>query len=137
MTISLPIVHIWTDGACSGNPGPGGWAAVLVFGRTIKELFGGMVATTSNAMELYAIHRGLVALKVPCAVTIYTDSQNCIGWLSLGWKRKNPSIRTLCSAVEAVISEGGHDVTFEKVKAHDGVRFNERVDFLATSIIPT
>jgi len=132
-----PSVIIYTDGACSGNPGPGGWAAVLLSRDQEKHLSGGSPATTSNRMELQAMLEGIKVLKRPCRVTIVTDSQNAIGWLSLGWKRKVAEIALLCREIDQVIETGQHKVTFRKVKGHGSDRLNEQADALARAAIPT
>jgi len=130
-------VIIYTDGSCSGNPGPGGWAAVLTSGDHKNEISGGNPDTTSNRMELQAVLSAIYALRRPCCdVVIVTDSRNAIGWLSKGWKRKNPAIRALCQEIEAAIRTGCHEVSFEKVKGHSGHEFNERADQLAREAIP-
>lgn len=132
------IIH--TDGACSGNPGPGGWGAVLEYNGTVKELKGGMAQTTNNQMELTAAIEALNALKRPCAVEIHTDSQyvkNGIqGWLH-GWKRngwktaaKKPVKNVeLWQALDAATKR--HTVTWHWVKGHAGHDLNERADRLA------
>ena len=135
-------VELYTDGACRGNPGRGGWGAILVYGKHEKELSGGEKETTNNRMELTAAIEGLSALKEPCEVTLYSDSKYLIdaftqgwveGWRAHGWKRgkdelKNPDlwekIYALC---------GWHKVTFVWVKGHNGHDYNERCDTLATS----
>jgi ribonuclease HI len=133
-------VAIWTDGACSGNPGPGGWGALLRLGGTEKELCGGETVTTNNRMELTAAIMALQALKRPCGVDLYTDSQyvrdGITKWLA-GWKRKG--WRTAAGA--AVKNEdlwkrldearAAHDVTWHWVRGHAGHVENERVDALA------
>ena len=133
-------VEIWTDGACSGNPGPGGWGALLRFNGREKELFGGEKETTNNRMELMAAIEALNALKRPCEVHLHTDSQYVKGgiteWLS-GWKRngwktsqkkpvKNDDLwRELDTARER------HRVEWHWVKGHAGVPENEKADELA------
>jgi len=134
--VSTPVVTIHTDGACSGNPGPGGWSAILTCGEHRKELSGGEPDTTSNRMELTAVLKGLHALTKPCKVTIVTDSANVIGWLSLGWKRKNAQIAALCAEIERVIEAKGLTVEFQKVAGHAGHPLNERADQLAVAAIP-
>ena len=104
-------VTIYTDGACSGNPGPGGWGAVLLYGDTKKELSGGEAETTNNRMELIGIITALEALKEPCSVSLYTDSQyvtNAInlgwvhGWKAKGWKRKDGGAQKPGPLAEAI-----------------------------------
>lgn len=133
---------IYTDGACRGNPGPGGWGAILVWGRYEKELFGGESETTNNRMELSAAIAGLTALKEPCIVTLYSDSKYLVdafqkGWIESwrehGWKRgrdelKNPDLWERLYELTHI-----HAVTFEWVKGHNGHDYNERCDELATT----
>ena len=139
-------VTIYTDGACSGNPGPGGWAALLVFNGEEKEVVGYEPDTTNNRMELQAVINGLQSLKESCQVTVYADSAyivNCInddwisGWKRNGWRRgkkKEPVMNVdLWKALDAELDR--HDVTFKKVKGHSGHVHNDRVDGLATEQI--
>jgi ribonuclease HI len=135
-------VEIWTDGACSGNPGPGGWGAILKFGDSTKELSGGEAHTTNNRMELLAAISALEALKRPCGVDLNTDSQylrqGVTGWIH-GWKRngwrtadkkpvKNEDLwRRLDEAVAR------HEIAWRWVKGHAGEEMNERADELARS----
>ncbi len=134
-------VELYTDGACSGNPGPGGWAAVLVCGGAEKELCGGEVNTTNNRMELTAVISGLSALKYSCNVTLYSDSKYVIDALRLGWaegwKRRgwvksnkepalNPDLWEKLLELTAV-----HSMNYVWVKGHDGHSYNERCDRLA------
>jgi ribonuclease HI len=135
-------IDLYTDGACSGNPGPGGWGVVLRYGDKERELSGGERETTNNRMELTAVIRGLAALKEPCAVTLYTDSQyvaNAInkGWLA-GWQRnnwrsksgavKNPDL--WAALVPLLVT---HDVTFVWVRGHAENAYNNRCDELAVA----
>jgi ribonuclease HI len=133
-------VSIWTDGACSGNPGPGGWGAILRFGDREKELSGGEAATTNNRMELMAAIMALEALTRPCAVDLYTDSQYVRGgvtswikgWKARGWKtadRKPVKNVELWRRLEA--AEARHDVAWHWVRGHAGDEMNERADTLA------
>jgi ribonuclease HI len=133
-------VSIWTDGACSGNPGPGGWGVVLRYGEREKELKGGERLTTNNRMELTAAIEALESLTRPCAVSLHTDSQylrgGVTGWIN-GWKRngwrtsdrkpvKNEDLwRRLDAAAER------HDVDWLWVRGHAGNALNERADELA------
>ena len=133
-------VEIWTDGACSGNPGPGGWGAILRFGETSKELSGGEPHTTNNRMELLAAISALETLKRPCGVDLHTDSQylrqGVTGWIH-GWKRngwrtadkkpvKNEDLwRRLDEAAAR------HEIEWRWVKGHAGEELNERADELA------
>jgi ribonuclease HI len=131
---------IWTDGACSGNPGPGGWGAILRFGDTEKELFGGDPATTNNRMELTAAIMALESLKRPCEVDLHTDSQylrgGVTGWIN-GWKRngwktadrKPVKNMELWQRLEAAAAP--HKVAWHWVKGHAGHDENERADELA------
>ena len=132
------IIH--TDGACSGNPGPGGWGAILEFNGTTKELFGGVPDTTNNRMELTAAIEGLRALKSPCVVQIHTDSEylrNGItkwihGWRKNGWKtadRKPVKNAELWQALGDLIAK--HQVSWHWVRGHSGHDLNERADELA------
>ncbi|GGK41879.1 ribonuclease HI [Salinarimonas ramus] len=140
-----PRVTIYTDGACKGNPGPGGWGALLLFGEREKELVGGEAVTTNNRMELMAAISALEALKRPCAVDLYTDSQyvrNGIttwlaGWKAKGWRTaakapvKNEDLwRRLDTA------RSTHDVTWHWVKGHADDPLNHRVDALANAGVP-
>ena len=136
-------VNIYTDGACRGNPGKGGWGAILVYGRFEKELSGGDRETTNNRMELTAAIEGLSALKEPCEVTLYSDSKYLVdainkkwidSWQKNGWKnsKKEPvKNRELFERLIALLKI--HSVEFSWVKGHDGHEENERCDFLATS----
>ena len=134
-------VTIYTDGACSGNPGPGGWAAVLVAGSKEKELSGAEPATTNNRMELLAAVHALEALTAPCTVALHSDSAYLVnafndrwiaGWQRRGWKKadKTPVLnRDLWERL--VAQDERHSVRWVKVKGHAGVPMNERVDGLA------
>lgn len=133
-------VVIYTDGACSGNPGPGGWGALLSFKGVEKELFGGEAETTNNRMELRAAIEALTALTRPCAVDLYTDStyvkdgilQWIEGWKARGWKtaaKKPVKNEDLWRALDEARSR--HDVTWHWVKGHAGHDGNERADALA------
>ena len=133
-------VTIHTDGACSGNPGPGGWGAILAFGEHQKELKGGEPVTTNNRMELMAAISALEALTRPCVVELYTDSQyvkNGIstwikGWKRNGWKtadKKPVKNVDLWQRLEAAL--GHHKVRWHWVKGHAGHAMNERADQLA------
>ena len=131
---------IWTDGACSGNPGPGGWGAILTFGDHRKELAGGEAATTNNRMELTAAIRALEALKRPCSVDLHTDSAYLRGgitaWLA-GWKKngwrtadKKP-VKNVELWQELERAATRHDIRWHWVKGHAGDPMNERADELA------
>ena len=133
-------VTVYTDGACSGNPGPGGWAAVLIYGGREKWLSGGFAETTNNRMELTAAVTALEALKEPCQVSLHTDSQyiaNAIneGWLESwkrrGWKRKGGEVKNidLWQKLDELLAV--HSVSFIWVRGHDGDEYNEKCDKLA------
>ncbi|MGH7495190.1 MAG: ribonuclease HI [bacterium] len=140
-------VTIYTDGACSGNPGPGGWAAILISGPRQKEISGFSERTTNNRMELIAVIEALKALKKPCEVTVYSDSAyliNCFqqGWLEQwkrnGWrkgKNKNEQVLNLDLWQELDRLMQPHRLQWLKVPGHAGVHYNERVDALATQQI--
>lgn len=133
-------IDIFADGACKGNPGTGGWGALLVFGEQEKELCGGEFNTTNNRMELRAVIEGLNALKRPCEVVVYTDSQYVQkgisewihGWKARGWKTaarepvKNAELWQQLDAAQAL-----HKVTWRWVRGHNGHAGNERADQLA------
>jgi ribonuclease HI len=138
MSAGRVIVH--TDGACSGNPGPGGWGAILEYDGRERELFGGAPETTNNRMELTAAIEALSALKRPCAVELHTDSEylrNGItqwihGWKRNGWKtrdRQPVKNADLWQALDALIAR--HDVSWHWVRGHSGHAINERADLLA------
>lgn len=138
-------VEVYTDGACSGNPGPGGWGAILRYAGVEKELAGYQAETTNNRMELTAAIQGLEALKEPCQVTLYTDSQYLSkaitqGWLQSwkknGWKKsdKKPVLNIdLWQALDAQLAR--HQVTIRWVKGHADNAYNNRCDALATGQI--
>ena len=134
-------VELYTDGACRGNPGRGGYGAILVYGKYEKEMSGGERETTNNRMELMAAIVGLEALKEPCRVKLYSDSKYLVdaynqgwifSWKQSGWRRgkeplKNPDLwERLFSLTET------HEVSFIWVKGHNGHGYNERCDALAT-----
>ena len=135
-------VEIYTDGACKGNPGPGGWGVLLRSGTTVKELHGGEASTTNNRMELTAVIRALQALKRPCQVTLYLDSQYVLkgitewlpGWKAKGWKTasKQPvKNEVLWRQLDELVATGGHEVDWRWVRGHNGDPGNERADALA------
>lgn len=145
MATSLPRVTIYTDGACSGNPGPGGWGALLRYGDHEKTLSGGQSQTTNNRMELTAAIRALQALTRPCQVDFYTDSEYLrrgitewmANWKRRGWKtaaKKPAKNQDLWRELDAAIQ--GHKIRWNWVRGHAGHRENERVDRLARSAIP-
>ncbi|MBQ4129210.1 MAG: ribonuclease HI [Ruminococcus sp.] len=136
-------VEIFTDGACSGNPGPGGWGAILRYKETEKEISGGEALTTNNRMELMAVISALKLLKEPCEVTLYSDSQYVCNALKLGWAKKwqengwmrNKKERALNPELWEQLLKlyDYHDVTVVWVKGHAGHSENERCDKLATT----
>ncbi len=134
-------VEIFTDGACKGNPGPGGWGALLRIGETERELSGAEPATTNNRMELLAAISALEALKQPCRVTLHTDSRYVLdgitkwifGWQKNGWRtadRKPVKNDDLWQALVAAVRP--HQIEWIWVRGHDGHPENERVDQLAS-----
>ncbi len=138
-------VTIYTDGACSGNPGPGGWGAVLVYGEHEKELSGGEQETTNNRMELMAAIASLGALKSRCRIDLYTDSTYVMkgitewlpGWKARGWKtadKKPVKNDDLWKMLEEAAAQ--HEVRWHWVKGHNGHAMNERADQLARNAIP-
>ena len=135
-------VCIYTDGACSGNPGPGGWAAILSCMGREKELSGGERETTNNRMELRAVIEALSALKEPCEVELWTDSQYIArainegwlaGWKRRGWRRQEGELKNpeLWQRLDALLGE--HKVTVNWLRGHDGQEQNERCDALAVA----
>ena len=140
----MSVVEIYTDGACRGNPGPGGWAALLSFGATEKELAGAETHTTNNRMELTAVIRALQALKRPVEVRVFTDSEYVrrgitewvIAWKTRGWKtadRKPVKNQDLWEELDQLAS--AFSIEWRWVKGHSGVPGNERVDRLANEAI--
>jgi ribonuclease HI len=136
-------VIIYTDGACSGNPGPGGWGAILIWNGKEKELSGGDAQTTNNRMEMKAVIEALKALKKPCKVSIHSDSALIINamtkgwiqnWQKRGWRKadKKP-VENKELWVDMLKVMNPHQITWIKVKAHAGVELNERVDQLAVN----
>lgn len=140
---ALTDVTIYTDGACSGNPGPGGWAAILIAGNYKKELSGGEANTTNNRMELAGVINGLRALTRPCNVTIFSDSayvvnafnQNWIDkWMTNGWKNSaKAEVANSDLWKELAVLTATHKVTFSKVKGHADDVLNNRCDELAVA----
>jgi ribonuclease HI len=145
MTVtSARVVEIYTDGACRGNPGPGGWAATLRFGDTEKELAGAEATTTNNRMELTAVIRALEALKRPVQAKVYTDSEYVrrgitewvTSWKARGWRtadRKPVKNQDLWQRLDELAA--AHEIEWHWVKGHSGVPGNERVDQLANQAI--
>ena len=120
---------MYTDGACSGNPGRGGWAAILCYQGREKEIKGGEEETTNNRMELLAAIRGLEALNEPCEVSLYSDSQYLVNTMNLGWKRKKNT--DLWELLDIQVKR--HNVNFIWVKGHEDNEYNNRCDKLAVS----
>ncbi|PKM88244.1 MAG: ribonuclease HI [Firmicutes bacterium HGW-Firmicutes-12] len=139
------FVKIYTDGACSGNPGPGGWAAILMYNEKEKELWGSELFTTNNRMELTAALQGMKALKYPCTIKLYSDSAYLVnafnnGWLHKwqlnGWKtaRKDP-VENQDLWQELLKQSLLHDIEWIKVKGHSDNEYNNRCDKLAVEAI--
>ena len=137
---AAPQIEIHTDGACSGNPGPGGWAALLLYGSSEKELSGGEPLTTNNRMELMAAIRALESLKKPCHIALFTDSQYVQkgitewlpGWLRKGWKNaKGEPVKNQDLWQRLQAAAGQHRIDWQWVQGHAGHAQNERVDALA------
>ncbi len=139
-------VVIYTDGACKGNPGPGGWGALMTTGDSVKELFGGELATTNNRMEMTAVIEALAALKRPCRVTLHVDSQYVLkgitewihGWKARGWRTaaKAPVKNVdLWQRLDALLVSGGHTIDWRWVRGHNGDRCNEKADALANKAL--
>lgn len=135
-------IEIYTDGACKGNPGPGGWGVLLKSGTVEKELFGGERETTNNRMELMAVIQALQALKRPCHVVLHADSQYVLkginewltGWKAKGWKTaaKQPVKNVdLWQQLDALVSQTEHKIEWIWVRGHNGDQGNERADALA------
>ena len=140
-------IDIYTDGACKGNPGPGGWGAVLMSAGSEKELFGGEASTTNNRMELMAVIEALAALKRPCHVTLYLDSEYVRkgitewihGWKKKGWvtASKEPVKNAdLWRRLDELVHDGVHHIEWHWVKGHAGDPGNERADALANKGVP-
>ena len=149
MKTDLKNVNIYTDGACSGNPGPGGWAALLTFdgpqGRVRREMCGGFSRTTNNRMELTAVINALSALKTACDISLYTDSKYVMdgitswlpNWKRNGWKTSNKKTPVKNMDLWQRLDEltRGHEIRWIWVKGHAGHPENERVDELARTAI--
>ncbi|MEN9781288.1 MAG: ribonuclease HI [Burkholderiaceae bacterium] len=142
MTEARSVVEIYTDGACKGNPGPGGWGVLLRAGTSEKELFGGEASTTNNRMELRAVIEALSALKRPCDVKLHVDSQYVLkgmtewlqGWKAKGWRTagKQPVKNVdLWQELDALVNGAGHRIEWHWVRGHNGDPGNERADELA------
>lgn len=142
MSNTLKQITLYTDGACIGNPGPGGYAVVLLYGAHRRELSGGVRLTTNNRMEILAAIVGLETLKERCAVTVYSDSQYLVDsmtlgwavrWRADGWRRDRKKRRVVNADLWARLLDlcAQHDVAFVWVKGHAGNQENERCDWLA------
>lgn len=140
--LDLNAIEIYTDGACKGNPGPGGWGVLLKSAGAQKELFGGALETTNNRMEMMAVIEALSALKRPCHVTLYVDSQYVLkginewlsGWKARGWKTaaKQPVKNVdLWQRLDGLVSTAGHKIEWCWVRGHNGDPGNEHADMLA------
>ena len=144
MTAQQPEVTIFTDGSCLGNPGPGGWGAVLQYGRHERELSGGDKATTNNRMELRAAIEALRSLNEPCKITLFTDSEYLKkgitewlpGWKQRNWRRKGGELANVDLWKQLDEEIGRHAIRWRWVKSHSGHDLNERVDRLAKRAIP-
>ncbi len=138
----MKFVEIFTDGACKGNPGPGGWGAIVRYGTHEKEMCGGEVDTTNNRMEMTAALEALKLLKEPCEVLLHSDSKYLldgmtrwiVGWQSNGWKNasKQP-VRNADLWHQLIAAAGQHEVEWHWVKGHSGHPENERADRLASA----
>ena len=138
-------VTIYTDGACSGNPGKGGWGAILMFGNIKREMSGAEQETTNNRMELTAVIKALEALKEPCDVDLYSDSAYVVnaflqdwisGWKAKGWRGSDKKpVKNLDLWLTLIELTETHNVNFVKVKGHADNPFNNRCDELATGAI--
>jgi ribonuclease HI len=138
----VKTVEIHTDGACKGNPGPGGWGVLLRSGRASKELYGGEPLTTNNRMELTAVIQALSALKRPCNIILYLDSEYVrkgitewiVNWKTRGWKTASKQAvknADLWMQLDAFVNSTGHQIEWHWVKGHAGNPGNERADALA------
>ena len=143
----MKSITIYTDGACKGNPGPGGWGALLQFGDRSKELNGGELQTTNNRMELMAVIQALRALNQPCRVALYLDSEYVRkgitewihGWKAKGWRTasKQPVKNAdLWRELDELVQHAGHQIEWRWVKGHAGDPGNERADALANEGVP-
>ncbi len=141
----LQIIEIFTDGACRGNPGPGGWGALLRHGEQVKEIYGGEKMTTNNRMELMAAIQALEALKRPCEVTLTTDSEYVrrgitewiLQWKKRGWKNsKKEPIKNQDLWVRLDEAAAKHHLHWHWIKGHNGHPENERADELANKGVP-
>ena len=145
MEVKMDKVTIYTDGACSGNPGPGGWGAILMFKDVKKEIYGGEKNTTNNVMELTAVIESLKLLKYPCEVELYSDSAYVVNaflqkwienWKKNNWKNSNKEdVKNKELWQELLSLTNIHNVKFIKVKGHSDNEFNNRCDELARNAI--
>lgn len=135
-------ITIYTDGACSGNPGPGGWGVILIYGDRTRELSGGELMTTNNRMELQATIEGLNQLKEPCQVSFYTDSKYVLqgftewlpGWQKKGWKTSdNKPVKNVDLWQALLAAAAIHKISWHWVKGHSGDKMNDRADELAVA----
>lgn len=141
--MSMKQVTIYTDGACSGNPGPGGWGAVLIYKGVEKELSGGEAQTTNNRMEMTAVISALQALKEPCQVELYSDSKYVIdalqkgwawGWRKKGWVKSDKKPALNPDLWETLLNlTAKHEMNYHWVKGHADNKYNERCDSLAVA----
>jgi len=138
-------IDLYTDGACSGNPGPGGWGAILLCGDYRKEFSGGALDTTNNRMELFAVVEGLSKIKESCEVSVYSDSAYVINafnqgwiqnWTANGWQTKSKKVvKNMDLWQQLILLTQKHKVSFIKVKGHSDNFFNNRCDELARDAI--
>ena len=144
----MKLVTIYTDGACKGNPGLGGWGAFLRYGETERDLFGGELHTTNNRMELMAVIQALQVLKHPCQVHLYLDSEYVRkgitewlpSWKARGWRTASKQAvknADLWQVLDEVVSQSGHRIEWRWVKGHSGDPGNERADALANQGVLT
>lgn len=138
-------ITIYTDGACSGNPGPGGWGAIIVYRTVERELCGGEADTTNNRMELLAAISALEQIKEPCKINLYTDSKYVKGgitewikkWLKNNWKNSsNTTVKNKELWMRLLEATKIHDITWHWIEGHAGHKYNERADKLARSQCP-
>jgi ribonuclease HI len=130
------VLMAHTDGACSGNPGPGGWAVVFSQGGVVvSEHCGRVDHATNNQMELMAIREAVSRAPLDADLEILTDSRNAVGWLADRWKRNNPVIAALCRNIESLKAKRSGKITYKHVRGHQGNTLNERADRLATGAI--
>jgi len=136
----MKTVIIYTDGACRGNPGPGGWGVLIEYGESRKELYGGDISTTNNKMELTAAIMALKAIKEPCKITLYTDSKYVLqgieewihNWKKRGWKGANKKpVKNIELWKELDELRDEHNIKWNWVKGHSGDPGNETADMLA------